>query len=70
MIITKENFIVSVNSTEGISEGIRYIAVIFMLVFLINSLIHLLSEEGSWELPIKSYLAYFMVYFFYRLSIV
>ena len=70
MIIPRENFTMSASDIQGIAEGFRYVALIFMLIFLVNILINFLSDGDMGEIPIKSYLAYFVMYFFYRMSII
>lgn len=70
MILTRANYIMTVGSSGGISEGMRFVAVFFMLVFLIDSILLLVCEEGSRKIPVKSYFSYMVVYFIYRISLI
>jgi len=70
MILTRANYIMTVGSSGGISEGMRYIAVFFMLIFLIDSIMLLVCEDGSRKIPVKSYFTYIVMYFIYRVSMI
>lgn len=68
MIMTREHYMRSVEGMSGLAEGIKFAAVILLLVFLVNSLLVVVGDEGRRSLPVKSYAAYMIMYFFYRLA--
>ncbi|GLI56892.1 hypothetical protein PM10SUCC1_24060 [Propionigenium maris DSM 9537] len=70
MILTRANYIMSVGSSGGISDGMRFVAIFFMLAFLIDFLMLLVCEEGSRKMPVKSYISYMVMYFIYRISLI
>lgn len=68
MIVNEKQLIRVVEELGTISEGVRFIAIIMLIIFLISSMITLLVGEEN--IPVKSYLAYIVVYFIYRISLV
>ncbi len=70
MILTRANYIMTVGSSGGISDGMRFVAIFFMLAFLVDTLMLLVCEEGSRKMPVKSYISYMVIYFIYRISLI
>ena len=68
MIMTREHYMRAVEGVGGAAEGIKFAAVILLLIFLVNSLLVLVGDEGKRDLPVKSYAAYMIMYFFYRIA--
>lgn len=70
MILTENHYMMSLEDAGGVAEGIKFLAVIFLVIFLMDCLLVLVTEEGKRELPVRSYLAYLVTYFLYRIAII